>query len=170
VVSHTTTPALPLRTTLYVPGNQPDKLAKSLTSGADAIICDLEDAVAPSAKDLARSTIVDFISAHSDSPSRPAVFVRVNWGSLGIDDLRVLVPACGRSLAGIYLPKVSSVDEIRRVDEELMDLERSGGLGVGTTRLVALLETAQGILDAGHASCHRRGRPCIRTRYRSFAR
>ncbi|MEO7058008.1 MAG: aldolase/citrate lyase family protein, partial [Caldimonas sp.] len=45
------------RTYLFVPGDRPERFAKAMASGADAVIVDLEDAVAPAAKDLARSAL-----------------------------------------------------------------------------------------------------------------
>ncbi len=135
-----------MRSTLYAPGDQPDKLAKALTRSADGIICDLEDAVAPSAKESARSGVASFIRAQTNAAC--ALLVRINFGDLGIEDLRVLIPECGAYLAGIYVPKVSSVDELARVHAELHTLEVRAGIEPGSIGIVALLETAQGILDA----------------------
>ena len=147
-----------MRSTLYVPGDQPEKMAKALKSGADGIIFDLEDAVAPSSKGRARSTVAEFIrtqitrapiaSAQMTEENRPALLVRVNVGDAGIDDLRGLVPVCGAGLAAIYLPKISHVDELRAVDFELAALEVAAGLVAGVLGVVALLETAEGIFNA----------------------
>ena len=135
-----------MRSTLYAPGDQPDKLAKALARGADGIICDLEDAVAPAAKESARSGVASFVRTQTNAPC--ALLVRINFGDLGIEDLRALIPECGANLAGIYVPKVSSVDELVRVDAELRNLETRTGIEPGSIGVVALLETAQGILDA----------------------
>lgn len=137
-----------MRSTLYVPGDQPEKLAKALKSGADGIICDLEDAVAPSSKLAARSTVAEFIRTQMTVENRPALLVRVNVGSAGIDDLRGLVPVCGEGLAAVYLPKISHVDDLHAVDVELTAMEAESGLVPGSLSMVALLETAGGIFNA----------------------
>ena len=119
-------------------------MAKAVMTGADGVICDLEDAVAPSKKADARVRVAEFIS--HDAPT--ALLVRINWGTAGLDDLRAVVPAASASFAGIYVPKVSTVDELFPIDEELTRLERSSGRVEGSISIVALLETAQGILNA----------------------
>ena len=131
-----------------MPGDQPEKLAKALGREADGIICDLEDAVAPSAKRSARATVAQFIRAQANAPGRPALFVRVNVGGAGIDDLRAIIPVCGRQLAAIYVPKVSSMEELAVVDAVLTTLEAECGMASGSLVVAALLETALGILSA----------------------
>ena len=135
-----------MRSTLYAPGDQPEKLAKAVLRSADGVICDLEDAVAPANKEAARVWVAEFIRAQPISG--PALLVRINWGDLGIEDLRTLIPCCGSNIAAVYVPKVSTVDELVRVDAELGVLERRSGLAPGSVTVVALLETARGILDA----------------------
>lgn len=137
-----------MRSTLYAPGDQPEKLTKAVLRSADGVICDLEDAVAPANKEAARALVTEFIRAQSTTG--PALLVRINWGDLGIEDLRTLIPGCGSNIAALYVPKVSTVDELTRVDAELDLLERQCGLERGSIPVVALLETARGILDARH--------------------
>lgn len=132
------------RSTLYVPGDQPEKMAKAVTAGADGVICDLEDAVAPSKKAEARAGVAEFIS--HDAPID--LLVRINWGAAGLDDLRALVPNASSSFTAIYVPKVSTVDELAPIDDELTRLEKACGRPKGSISIVALLETAQGILNA----------------------
>ncbi len=137
-----------MRSTLYAPGDQPEKLSKAVLGSADGVICDLEDAVAPANKDAARALVTEFIRVQP--ATGPGLLVRINWGDLGIEDLRALVPGCGSGIAELYVPKVSSVDELVRVDAELDVLERKAGIERGSITVVALLETARGILDARH--------------------
>ena len=142
-----------MRSTLYVPGDQPEKMAKALKSGADGIIFDLEDAVAPSSKHAARLAVAEFIRkqfirTQMTEENRPSLLVRVNVGNAGIDDLRGLVPVCGAGLAAIYLPKISHLDELRTVDFELSALEAAAGLVPGALSVVVLVETAEGIFNA----------------------
>ena len=137
-----------MRSTLYVPGDQPEKLMKAVRRSADGVICDLEDAVAPANKHTARELVTEFI--RSQPATGPALLVRINWGDLGIEDLRTLIPGCGSKISAVYVPKVSTVDELVRVDAELNALEQGSGLERGSIIVVALLETARGILDARH--------------------
>jgi citrate lyase subunit beta/citryl-CoA lyase len=104
-----------LRSLLFVPGDRPDRMEKALGSGADALILDLEDAVAPSAKPAARRMIAEFLTA---VPRDVALFVRINPldGGLADADLDAVV-AAGPS--GYVLPKaegrVSVSDLIARL-------------------------------------------------------
>lgn len=94
-------PATPrLRSLLFVPGDRPDRMAKAAMLDADALILDLEDAVALSAKPAARAAIVVFLVA----PRRQLLFVRVNPLDSGLidDDLAAILPAAPD---GIMLPK-----------------------------------------------------------------
>ena len=92
------------RTSLYVPGDTPERFDKALASGADEIICDLEDAVAEAAKPAAREAVASWLRANSGSP----VWVRVNNRPDLIDTdaamIRDLV-AEGIGLAGVVVPK-----------------------------------------------------------------
>jgi citrate lyase subunit beta / citryl-CoA lyase len=133
-----------MRSTLYVPGDQPEKMAKALRANADGVICDLEDAVASSKKAEARATVAEFIR----SPAPTKVLVRINFGTPGLDDLRACIPDAGPSFGGIYVPKVSTADELAVIDDELTRLEITSGREQGSISLVALLETALGILNA----------------------
>lgn len=86
-----------LLTWLYVPGDRPDRFGKAVASGADAVILDLEDAVALQRKDYARSAVADFIA----QPHAVPTFVRVH-------DIRADIPALAGApgLSGLRLPKV----------------------------------------------------------------
>lgn len=121
------------RSYLYVPGDQPDKLAKALTRGADAVILDLEDAVPLDRKDEARAAVVGFLDA-LDGTYAGQVWVRVNPGALLEDDVSVLTQ---QRFDGISLPKAS-----------VSELERLHGLLRGVDLAVMpLVETADGVLN-----------------------
>lgn len=120
---------------LFTPGDRPDRFDKALASGADAVILDLEDAVPPGRKQVAR----DSIAAAAGAFERAAcpVFVRINgarspWHG---DDVRM---ASGLPLAGVVLAKAEAVDEVREVAE---------ALGTGKD-ILALIETAAGLAGA----------------------
>ncbi|MFC7842320.1 HpcH/HpaI aldolase/citrate lyase family protein [Streptomyces sp. NPDC057382] len=98
-------------TWLYAPGDRPQVVAKALTHGADAVVVDLEDAVAPDRKAYARAATAELLT---EAPPVP-VHVRVNalgspWGE---EDVAALARAPG--LSGLRLPKVTSPAEIVQV-------------------------------------------------------
>lgn len=109
------------RSYLYVPGDRPDRLAKAASRGADAIIADLEDAVAPAAKDRARDEVADWLDTAPDAGQQPGpqIWVRVNGGERRADDLRAV--AGHPRLTGILLPKVDHADEIAAAAAMLPD-------------------------------------------------
>ncbi|MGI5442678.1 HpcH/HpaI aldolase/citrate lyase family protein [Streptomyces shenzhenensis] len=119
-------------TWLYVPGDRPHVVAKALACGADVVVIDLEDAVAPDRKEYARAATVDLLS----EPQPVRVHVRVNGteGPWAAADLRATAGLPG--VSGVRLPKVTSADEVVRA------AEATGH------RLYALLETALGIEHA----------------------
>src|SRR4051794_4906421 len=103
-------------TYLFVPGNRPDRFAKALGSGADAVILDLEDAVEPAAKDAARAAIRDWLAAgpRNGAPVGAHVLVRINdeatpWFADDLDLLRQ------PGLSGVVLPKAESAGQVARV-------------------------------------------------------
>jgi len=101
-----------LRSLLFVPGDRPDRMEKALGAGADALILDLEDAVAKAAKAGARRAAADFLGANSAAK----IFVRVNPldSPDNVKDLAAILPA---HPDGIVLPKSEggeSVNELAR--------------------------------------------------------
>ena len=133
-----------MRSLLYVPGDQPDKIDKALDRGADGVIFDLEDAVRSDKKSFARETVGDWV-AKNDNPVS-AVWVRVNAGrDLRDADVEAVVH---KGLTGLYVPKVSAPEDVGSLAVHLDSLERDAGIQAGTIRIAALLETADGILDA----------------------
>ncbi len=140
------TRALPL-TWLYVPGDRPEVVAKALVTGADVVVVDLEDAVAPGRKEYARAATADLLA----EPLPVPVHVRVNAlaGPESAADLHTLaaLPALG-GLAGLRLPKVSSPAQIVRTAESAPHLP-----------LYALLESA---LAVEHAYAIATAHPALR--------
>jgi citrate lyase subunit beta / citryl-CoA lyase len=133
------------RSYLFVPGDQARKLQHALASGADAIIADLEDAVAPSAKADARRTVADWLATQPNG-GQPELWVRVNSSArLLADDVRAVV---GSAVTGICLPKTHTPEQVRSLGELLGAAERQANLTEGFIRIVPLLESAAGILSA----------------------
>lgn len=128
-----------LRSFLFAPGNHPRRVEKALALGADAVILDLEDAVAVAEKAATRKTIVEALSR----PRRCKGYVRVN--AIGTPwCLRDLMEVVGPGLDGIVLPKVESAADLRTVDWLITNLERERGLPVGRIDLMPIIETAVG--------------------------
>jgi citrate lyase subunit beta / citryl-CoA lyase len=133
------------RSYLYVPGDQARKLQHALASGADAIIADLEDAVAPSAKADARRTVADWLATQLGG-DQPELWVRVNSSSrLLADDVHAVV---GPAVTGICLPKTHTPEQVHSLGALLAAAEQQAGLAEGSIKLVPLLESAAGILSA----------------------
>lgn len=129
------------RSLLYVPGDRADRLAKAWGRGADALIVDLEDAVAPDRKPLARRVVRDWLGAQP--PELAArVLVRVTADEPADDLAAIPVPVGAVMVAKAEIPLVA------RVAELLGAQESSLGWAPGTTAIVPLIETARGLLQA----------------------
>lgn len=126
------------RSLLFTPGVRPDRFAKALSSGADVVCIDLEDAVAPTQKAAARATALAFV-ADAD-PGGVELMVRINSVRCadGLADLLGLLEA-GKAPTSIMVPKVNTAEELRIVDEVL------GAVSLG---VVPLVETAEGLANA----------------------
>lgn len=132
-----------MRSLLFVPGDSDKKLAKSLNSGADVLILDLEDSVAVERKAEARRITRDFLAGRSgDRSAGPRLFVRVNALASGmiLDDLAAIV---GARPDGIVLPKAAGGDDMRTLDHYLAALEARESLAVGAIAILPIAsETA----------------------------
>lgn len=114
---------------LFVPGNRPERFGKALAAGADAVIIDLEDAVAPADKGAARDALSNWLDSAEAKANKVPVLVRINCVASGCigDDLRL----CHRpSIAGIVLPKTERFDDVASASS--------------TAPLYPLIETAVG--------------------------
>lgn len=127
-----------LRSMIFTPGHRRDLIEKAIRSGSDAVIVDLEDAVALDAKPQARELL-------GDLPSSPVpIFVRTNGPDTGMiwDD----VIAAGRAgVAGLVIPKAEHPDTIKQIDGALTALEMMAGHAVGSIGIVPLIESALGV-------------------------
>jgi len=127
------------RTYLFCPGNHSRKLEKVFQVGGDAVILDLEDAVAIAEKPATRAMVV----AALKRPRRCRGYVRVNAYDTEFcyGDICGIV---GPWLDGIVLPKLESVEDMRSVDWLLENLERERGMEVGSVDVMPIIETAKG--------------------------
>ncbi|HEX3860829.1 MAG TPA: CoA ester lyase [Stellaceae bacterium] len=133
-----------LRSFLFAPGNHPRRVEKALSLDADAVILDLEDAVATAEKPATRDAVV----AAFERPRRGLLYVRVNAVDTRFcyGDLVAIVKL---GLDGIILPKVESAAGLATVDWLLAQLERDRGLPHGGIDLVPIIETARGLDQLG---------------------
>ncbi|MGI9409490.1 MAG: HpcH/HpaI aldolase/citrate lyase family protein, partial [Hyphomicrobiaceae bacterium] len=130
------------RTFLFAPGNHPRKVEKVFDAGADAVILDLEDAVAISEKKATRVSVVAALQA----PRRCRGYVRVNAldTEFSFGDIEAVVVD---GVDGIVLPKVEKVADLQMVDWIMSNLERRRGLPVGGVDLVPIIETGKGVAN-----------------------
>ena len=122
------------RSLLFVPGNDERKLAKALGSGADVLLVDLEDSVAPEAKAAARAIAAAFLAAHEAAAGRPRLYVRVNDLETGLtrDDLAAIMPA---RPDGIMLPKANSGADVSRLARMI---DETGGAAASDAGIIAI--------------------------------
>jgi citrate lyase subunit beta/citryl-CoA lyase len=130
----------PMRTLLFAPGNHPRKVARVFAAAADAVILDLEDAVAIAEKVATRRTVVEALGA-----PRPCLgYVRVN--SFETEQCHGdVVAVLGPWLDGIVLPKTESAAQLQAIDWLMTSLERERGLAVGAIDLLPIVETGLGL-------------------------
>jgi citrate lyase subunit beta/citryl-CoA lyase len=143
---------VPPLTWLYVPADRPDRVEKAIASRAHAVIVDLEDAVAPAAKDAARAGLAELLAAPRGKP----VYVRVNAGVAA--DLDTVA---GLPLAGVVVPKVARPEDVPAVGlpvlcliesaagvERAFDIASAPGVA-GISLGEADLRSETGALEAG---------------------
>lgn len=135
----TTTAPSVLRTFLFAPGNHSRRVENALALGADAVILDLEDAVAISEKAGTRKIVLEALSR----PRHCKGYVRVNALSTPWC-LRDLMEMVHPDVDGIVLPKVESAADLRIADWMIGNLERERGLAPGSIDLMPIVETALG--------------------------
>ncbi len=132
---------LPLRSLLFAPGNEPRKVDKVATFGADAVILDLEDAVPDADKVAARA----LVKAALPRLRGCLVSVRVNGLHTGLTEGDV-AGVVGPGLDCIVLPKTESAEHVQTLDALLARAEAAAGLPERHVRIMPLVETARGIL------------------------
>lgn len=128
------------RTFLFAPGNHPRRVEKALALGADAVILDLEDAVATADKAAARKPVAEALKG----PRRCRGYVRPNAPSSPFC-YRDLVETIHDKVDGVVLPKVESAADLHAIDWLLAALERERGIVEGSIDLIPMLETAAGV-------------------------
>jgi citrate lyase subunit beta/citryl-CoA lyase len=138
----TAEPVTSPRSYLFVPGNRPERFAKALASGADALILDLEDSVPLPEKAAARQAVVDWLAT-----AKPAIPVWVRVHALGHplhqDDLEILQRV---RPSGLVLPKCEGSDDVLAFDEVLCGIEKRFAWHQRAVSVIAIAtETARGM-------------------------
>jgi len=142
-----------LRSWMFVPGDRQRMIDKSLALPVDAIMMDIEDGVAPEAKEPARRQIgssLDDVAARAKGGTlarTPARFVRIN--AVGHqrmhDDLAAVVRP---GLEGLAVPKVETAEQVKVVEKILDEREPKLGMPAGGVRLLIAIESPRGLFNA----------------------
>jgi citrate lyase beta subunit len=133
------------RSLLFVPGSDPRKLERSRGAGADTLIFDLEDAVAPAEKPNARRLVAGVVREADLGGAERTVRINATPTPDFAEDLKAVMAA---GPGALVVPKVGSAEEIRMVDELVGFVERKTGRTPGSVKLLPLIETAAGVLNA----------------------
>lgn len=140
------------RSMMFVPGNNPGMIKDAGIYGADSIMFDLEDSVAITEKDAARFLV--FQALKTIKYGKKEIVVRINDlnSGMGIQDLEAVVRA---GVHVVRLPKTDSAEDVVFCEKEIERIEKEAGIPVGTTGMMAAIESANGVLNAkeiAHAS------------------
>lgn len=130
------------RTMLFAPANHERRVAKALMSEADAVILDLEDAVADSEKLFARQCATLALKA----TRRSKLYVRINglvtpWCRGDVESL------IGKGLDGIVVPMIETAEQLFAIEWLISSIEHDLRIGVGTTDIIPIIETARGFVN-----------------------
>jgi citrate lyase subunit beta/citryl-CoA lyase len=131
-----------IRSFLFIPGDSEKKLAKADAAGADALILDLEDAVSPDNKPLARELVPAFLQARPKTQRRSQIWVRINPldTEYALIDLAAVVAAAPD---GLMLPKANGPADVLKLSHYLDALETQAGIALGSVKILPVAtETA----------------------------
>ncbi len=133
------------RSMLFMPGSNAAMLSTAFVFKPDSVMFDLEDAVSLREKDAAR--MLTFHALRSGLYDGIETVVRINPLSspFGMADLEAVVRA---GVEVVRLPKTDSADDVHRLETEVERIERACGRAVGSTRLMAAIESASGVINA----------------------
>jgi len=138
-----------MRSFLFVPADGGSKLDKALSSGAGAVIIDLEDSITPERKEVARTAALDFLKRAGAAGQRPRLLVRINGLETGMTDADLDVIVAGKPDAVVF-PKAEGGPSIVHLDAKLTAREAIAGLPEGHIKILAqAVESAAGLFSAG---------------------
>jgi citrate lyase subunit beta/citryl-CoA lyase len=133
---------VPIRTMLFVPGHRESWIQNARSSGADALVLDLEDSVPQGQKAVAREIVARQIDKHSAQDGR--LYVRINRGKY-LHDIKDITAVAKPGIAGLFVPMVGGLGDIEFLSSILSELEYKQQLMIGTFSLIVALETAKSI-------------------------
>lgn len=137
-----------MRSLLFVPADS-GKIDKAFASGADAVIIDLEDSIAPERKGVARAACLEFLKAHSGKKERPQLLVRINGLDTGMTDADLDAIVAGKPDAVLF-PKAEGGSSAIHLDAKLTAREAIAGVAEGSIKVLAqAVESAAGLFLAG---------------------
>jgi citrate lyase subunit beta/citryl-CoA lyase len=138
-----------MRSFLFVPADGGSKLDKAMASGADAVIIDLEDSIAPERKDQARAAALDFLKRAGSAEQRPRLLVRINGLETGMTDADLDAIVAGAPDAVVF-PKAEGGTSVVHLDAKLTAREAIAGLPEGQIKVLAqAVESSAGLFAAG---------------------
>jgi citrate lyase subunit beta/citryl-CoA lyase len=138
-----------MRSLLFVPADSGNKLDKALAAGADAVIIDLEDSIAPERKAQARAAALEFLKSANAKKQRPRLLVRINGLDTGMTDADLAAIVPGKPDA-IVFPKAEGGASVVHLDAKLTAREAMAGLPEGGIKILAqAVESAAGLFLAG---------------------
>lgn len=133
------------RSMLFVPGNNPGMIRDAHIYGPDSIMFDLEDSVSITEKDAARFLVYKALTTLHYGNKELVVRINDLSSGLGIEDLEAIVRARPHV---IRLPKTENAQDVIDCEREIERIERAAGIPVGTTGMMAAIESAAGVLNA----------------------
>jgi len=133
------------RSMMFVPGNNPGMVADAHIYGADSLMFDLEDSVAHNQKDAARLLVYNALRTLDFGKKETVVRINDLRSGLGVEDLEAVVRA---GVQVVRLPKTDSAEDIQECEEHIARIEAAAGIPVGTTGMMAAVESATGVLHA----------------------
>ena len=133
------------RSMLFVPGNNPGMISDAHIYGSDSIMFDLEDSVSINEKDAARFLVYNALSNLKYGNKELVVRINDLSSGLGIQDLEAIVRA---KPDVIRLPKTECAQDVIDCEREIERIEREAGIPVGTTGMMAAIESGRGVLNA----------------------
>jgi citrate lyase beta subunit len=132
------------RALLYMPGDEMRKILKATTLGVDCICMDIEDGVAMNRKTEARETIIEALQTLDFGKAERLVRINPIGSDLVEEDLRAVLPA---RPDGLVIPKVGEAQQLKWVSDMITKVEREHGWPEGGMILIALIETARGVVN-----------------------
>ncbi|GAT17820.1 citrate (pro-3S)-lyase subunit beta [Secundilactobacillus silagei] len=133
------------RTMMFVPGNNPAMVKDAGIYGADSIMFDLEDSVSMSEKDAARVLVYEALQTQDYGNAELVVRVNGQDTPYYANDVKAMVKA---GIDVIRLPKAETPEMVHQLEDDILAAEKEFGREVGSTHLMAAIESAKGVLNA----------------------